>query len=61
MDSDGLDFETYVKTRSNALMRYGYVLTGNAHDAADLPPRAPALPAPAGAAADRPRGCLREP
>jgi RNA polymerase sigma-70 factor (sigma-E family) len=31
-----LDFETYVRTRSNALMRYGFVLTGNAHDAADL-------------------------
>src|SRR5262249_31629502 len=36
LDDEGLDFETYVKTRSNVLMRYGYVLTGNADDAADL-------------------------
>ena len=35
-DDDQLDFEAYVKARSNALMRYGYVLTGNADDAADL-------------------------
>jgi RNA polymerase sigma-70 factor (sigma-E family) len=30
------DFEWFVRTRSVALMRYGYVLSGNPHDAADL-------------------------
>ncbi len=29
-------FEEFVATRAPALMRYGYVLTGNPHDAADL-------------------------
>jgi RNA polymerase sigma-70 factor (sigma-E family) len=29
-------FEDFVKARSAALVRYGYVLTGNPHDAADL-------------------------
>jgi RNA polymerase sigma-70 factor (sigma-E family) len=30
------DFEQFVIARSRALLRYGYVLTGDAHDAADL-------------------------
>jgi RNA polymerase sigma-70 factor (sigma-E family) len=30
------DLETFVKERAPALLRYGYVLTGNPHDAADL-------------------------
>lgn len=30
------DYETFVRARSGALLRYGYVLTGNGHDAADL-------------------------
>jgi RNA polymerase sigma-70 factor (sigma-E family) len=29
-------FEDFVRARSPALVRYGYVLTGNPHDAADL-------------------------
>jgi RNA polymerase sigma-70 factor (sigma-E family) len=29
-------FETYVEARMRALVRYGFVLTGNQHDAADL-------------------------
>ncbi|MBM7787877.1 SigE family RNA polymerase sigma factor [Tenggerimyces flavus] len=29
-------FEEFVASRAHALMRYGYVLTGNPHDAADL-------------------------
>lgn len=29
-------FEEFVASRAAALMRYGYVLTGNPHDAADL-------------------------
>lgn len=37
MDSvDDQGFEDFVRARSAALMRYGYVLTGNPHDAADL-------------------------
>ncbi|MCD0447787.1 SigE family RNA polymerase sigma factor [Actinocorallia sp. API 0066] len=31
-----LDFEHWVVSRAPALLRYGYVLTGNPHDAADL-------------------------
>jgi len=34
MDDD--DLETFVRDRAPALLRYGYVLSGNAHDAADL-------------------------
>ncbi|MBF9130896.1 SigE family RNA polymerase sigma factor [Plantactinospora sp. S1510] len=36
--NDAVDhgFEDFVRARSEALMRYGYVLTGNPHDAADL-------------------------
>lgn len=30
------EFERFVAARSKALMRYGYVLTGDPHDAADL-------------------------
>ncbi|HEX6682362.1 MAG TPA: SigE family RNA polymerase sigma factor [Candidatus Limnocylindrales bacterium] len=30
------DFEEFVRARSAALLRYGYVLSGNRHDAADL-------------------------
>lgn len=36
---DGADvpgFEEFVRARSAALLRYGYVLTGSSHDAADL-------------------------
>ncbi|SEH00228.1 RNA polymerase sigma-70 factor, sigma-E family [Nonomuraea solani] len=29
-------FESFVADRAEALLRYGYVLSGNAHDAADL-------------------------
>ncbi len=36
MDDDIGDYETFVATRAAALLRYGYVLTGNPHDAADL-------------------------
>jgi RNA polymerase sigma-70 factor (sigma-E family) len=37
MSADGVDdLETFVRTRAAALLRYGYVLTGNPHDAADL-------------------------
>ncbi|MCG5220296.1 SigE family RNA polymerase sigma factor [Streptosporangium sp. KLBMP 9127] len=31
-----VDFEEFVRARGNALYRYGFVLTGNAEDAADL-------------------------
>jgi RNA polymerase sigma-70 factor (sigma-E family) len=31
-----VDFEDFVRARGRALLRYGYVLTGNPHDAADL-------------------------
>lgn len=34
--SDEASFEEFVNTRSQALLRYGYVLTGDPHDAADL-------------------------
>ncbi|MFK3982726.1 SigE family RNA polymerase sigma factor [Micromonospora sp. NPDC050397] len=34
--ADGQAFEEFVRARSAALVRYGYVLTGNPHDAADL-------------------------
>jgi RNA polymerase sigma-70 factor (sigma-E family) len=34
--SEGEDFERFVHARANALMRYGYLLTGNGDDAADL-------------------------
>jgi RNA polymerase sigma-70 factor (sigma-E family) len=30
------EFEEFVRTRGEALLRYGYVLTGNSEDAADL-------------------------
>jgi RNA polymerase sigma-70 factor (sigma-E family) len=33
---EGDGFEVFVRARSAALLRYGYVLSGNAHDAADL-------------------------
>ncbi|MEO3829656.1 SigE family RNA polymerase sigma factor [Actinomadura sp. B10D3] len=36
MNDDGVTYEEFVATRAQALLRYGYVLTGNAHDAADL-------------------------
>jgi RNA polymerase sigma-70 factor (sigma-E family) len=37
MDGDGLaTFDLFVRHRASALLRYGYVLTGNPHDAADL-------------------------
>lgn len=32
----GVEFEDFVRARGPALLRYGYVLTGNADDAADL-------------------------
>ncbi|MEU7001572.1 SigE family RNA polymerase sigma factor [Nonomuraea sp. NPDC046570] len=32
----GVEFEEFVQARGAALLRYGYVLTGNADDAADL-------------------------
>ncbi|MEU4698714.1 MULTISPECIES: SigE family RNA polymerase sigma factor [Nonomuraea] len=31
-----VDFEEFVRARGSALLRYGYVLTGTSHDAADL-------------------------
>lgn len=31
-----VEFEDFVRARGSALLRYGYVLTGNADDAADL-------------------------
>ena len=31
-----VEFEAFVRDRSAALLRYGYVLSGNPHDAADL-------------------------
>src|SRR5690242_3776229 len=30
------DFESFVRVRLSALVRYGFVLSGNPHDAADL-------------------------
>ncbi|GAB2813900.1 SigE family RNA polymerase sigma factor [Actinocorallia aurea] len=33
---DPVDFEHWVSSRAPALLRYGYVLTGSPHDAADL-------------------------
>lgn len=33
---DAESFEAFVAARAQALLRYGYVLTGNPHDAADL-------------------------
>ncbi|TYB49247.1 SigE family RNA polymerase sigma factor [Actinomadura chibensis] len=36
MDHDGVTYEEFVTTRAQALLRYGYVLTGNPDDAADL-------------------------
>jgi RNA polymerase sigma-70 factor (sigma-E family) len=33
---DTVRFEEFVSSRAHALMRYGFVLTGNPHDAADL-------------------------
>lgn len=33
---DDSRFESFVADRADALLRYGYVLSGNAHDAADL-------------------------
>jgi RNA polymerase sigma-70 factor (sigma-E family) len=33
---DSASFEEFVASRAQALLRYGYVLTGNPHDAADL-------------------------
>ncbi|SEG47352.1 RNA polymerase sigma-70 factor, sigma-E family [Thermomonospora echinospora] len=36
MDDDGVTYEEFVTTRAQTLLRYGYVLTGNPHDAADL-------------------------
>ena len=33
---DALSFEEFVTTRAQSLLRYGYVLTGNPDDAADL-------------------------
>ncbi|MFG2085904.1 MULTISPECIES: SigE family RNA polymerase sigma factor [unclassified Spirillospora] len=34
--TDDVTYEEFVTTRAQALLRYGYVLTGNADDAADL-------------------------
>ncbi|GAB3423458.1 SigE family RNA polymerase sigma factor [Flindersiella endophytica] len=34
--SSSVSFEEFVASRAQALLRYGYVLTGNPHDAADL-------------------------
>ncbi len=36
MDDADPAFEEYVQARWTSLVRYGYVLTGNSHDAADL-------------------------
>ncbi|MFF5258960.1 hypothetical protein ACFY4C_08440 [Actinomadura viridis] len=36
MDDDGSTYEKFVTDRAPALLRYGYVLTGDADDAADL-------------------------
>ncbi|MBW8486966.1 SigE family RNA polymerase sigma factor [Actinomadura parmotrematis] len=36
MDDDALTYERFVTDRAQALLRYGYVLTGDPHDAADL-------------------------
>ncbi|HEX2315586.1 MAG TPA: SigE family RNA polymerase sigma factor [Thermomonospora sp.] len=36
VDDDGVTYEEFVTTRAQSLLRYGYVLTGDPHDAADL-------------------------
>ncbi|WP_020579306.1 SigE family RNA polymerase sigma factor [Actinopolymorpha alba] len=36
MDDEAENYETFVAVRVQALLRYGYVLTGSQHDAADL-------------------------
>ncbi|MFA1543053.1 SigE family RNA polymerase sigma factor [Actinomadura monticuli] len=36
LDEDGVTYEDFVAARAQALLRYGFVLTGNADDAADL-------------------------
>jgi DNA-directed RNA polymerase specialized sigma24 family protein len=37
MDGDpAAELDRFVRERAGALLRYGYVLAGNAHDAADL-------------------------
>lgn len=36
LDDDAASFEEFVTTRAQPLLRYGYVLTGDPHDAADL-------------------------
>jgi RNA polymerase sigma-70 factor (sigma-E family) len=36
VDEDGSTYEEFVTSRAQTLLRYGYVLTGNPHDAADL-------------------------
>ncbi|WP_067491214.1 SigE family RNA polymerase sigma factor [Actinomadura hibisca] len=36
MDDSGATYEQFVTTRAHALLRYGYVLTGDPDDAADL-------------------------
>jgi RNA polymerase sigma-70 factor (sigma-E family) len=36
VDDDIGDYEAFVASRAASLLRYGYVLTGNPHDAADL-------------------------
>src|SRR5688572_15641851 len=35
-DGPATDIERFIHDRAAALLRYGYVLTGNTHDAADL-------------------------
>ncbi|ACY96570.1 SigE family RNA polymerase sigma factor [Thermomonospora curvata] len=36
VDDDGATYESFVTSRAQSLLRYGYVLTGDPHDAADL-------------------------
>lgn len=36
MDGADAAFEDYIRARWTSLVRYGYVLTGSSHDAADL-------------------------
>lgn len=36
MDDDVVTYKAFVENRAQALLRYGFVLTGNADDAADL-------------------------
>jgi RNA polymerase sigma-70 factor (sigma-E family) len=36
MDDHSRDLETFIRDRAPALLRYGFVLAGNPHDAADL-------------------------